>query len=417
MHSAMILGEVASSGVARGPAFVCPCMEQTIVPRRVIREAETQKEMEKLDAAISEAAKELLDLQKTVQKKAGEQEATIFEAQILLLYDLSLREEISTRCLRDKINVEAALDEAIEKLTSLFVRLEDPYFRERAADLRDVGKRLLDILTKCQRSGIPNVPDGSVIVTSELLPSVTAQLDGQTIRGLIAEKGGQTAHATILARALGIPLLIHVSDATKRIRTDDQLIVDGLAGRVFVNPAPAILREYDRLEADLQAHRTALKGLIELPAMTLDGVQIKLCANIGKAADAVAAATLNADGVGLYRTEFVFLVQNHFPSEEEQYQMYRTTAEHLKPREVVTGYWISAAINCFRTFHFHSKAIRRWGVEVHGCCWRIPRFCSPNYAPFSASARPIPFLFFFPWSAAWKTCSRLKRLSRARKRA
>ena len=182
---------------------------------------------------------------------------------------------------------------------------------------------------------IPNVPDGSVIVTSELLPSVTAQLDGQTIRGLIAEKGGQTAHATILARALGIPLLIHVSDASKIIRTDDQLIVDGLAGRVFVNPAPAILREYDRLEADLQAHRTALKGLIELPAMTLDGVQIKLCANIGKAADAVAAATLNADGVGLYRTEFVFLVQDHFPSEEEQYQMYRTTAEHLKPREVV----------------------------------------------------------------------------------
>ena len=335
-HSAMILGEVASSGVARGPAFVCPCMEQTIVPRRVISEAETQKEMEKLDAAISEAEKELLDLQKKVQQKAGTQEANLFEAQILLLHDLSLREEISTRCLRDKINVEAALDEAIEKLTSLFVRLEDPYFRERAADLRDVGKRLLDILTKCQRSGmIPNVPDGSVIVTSELLPSVTAQLDGQTIRGLIAEKGGQTAHATILARALGIPLLIHVSDASKIIRTDDQLIVDGLAGRVFVNPAPAILREYDRLEADLQAHRTALKGLIELPAMTLDGVQIKLCANIGKAADAVAAATLNADGVGLYRTEFVFLVQNHFPSEEEQYQMYRTTAEHLKPREVV----------------------------------------------------------------------------------
>ena len=334
-HSAMILGEVASSGVARGLAFVCACVEPTTVPRRVIHETETQKEMEKLDAAISEAEKELLDLQERVQQKAGKQEANIFEAQILLLHDLSLREEISTRCLTQKINVEAALDEAIEKLTSLFVRLEDPYFRERAADLRDVGKRLLDILTRCQRSEIPNIPDGSVIVTSELLPSVTAQLDGQMIRGLIAEKGGQTAHATILARALGIPLLIRVPDATTIIRTDDRLIVDGLAGRVFINPAPAILREYDRLEADLQAHRSALKGLIELPAMTLDGVQIKLCANIGKSADAVAAATLNADGVGLYRTEFVFLVQDHFPSEEEQYQIYRTTAEHLKPREVV----------------------------------------------------------------------------------
>ena len=295
----------------------------------------------------------------------------------------------------------------------LVFRLEDPYFRERAADLRDVGKRLLDILTKCQRSGIPNIPDGSVIVTSELLPSVTAQLDGQTIRGLIAEKGGQTAHATILARALGIPLLIHVPDATKIIRTDDRLIVDGLAGRVFINPAPAILREYDRLEADLQAHRTALKGLIELPAMTLDGVQIKPCANIGKSADAVAAATLNADGVGLYRTEFVFLVQDHSPSEEEQYQMYRTTAEHLKPREVVIRV---LDIGSDKLLPVLSTSTRSQSVEAHGCCWRIPRSCAPNCVTFFASARPIPFPFFFPWSVAWKTCSRLKRLSRARKR-
>ena len=334
-HPAMILGEVASSGVARGPAFVCAFVEQTTVPRRVINETEIQKEMEKLDTAISEAAKELLDLKEIVQQKAGKQEAKIFETQILLLHDLSLREEISNRCLAERINVEAALDEAIEKLTSLFLRLEDPYFRERAADLRDVGKRLLDILTKSQRLGIANIPDGSVIVTGELFPSATGQLDGQTTRGIIVEKGGQTTHATILARALGIPLLIRVSDATTRIRTGDQLIVDGLAGRVFINPTEAIRREYDRLEADLQAHRTALKGLIELPAMTLDGVRIKLCANIGKSADAVAAATLNVDGVGLYRTEFVFLVQDHFPSEEEQYQMYRTTAEHLKQREVV----------------------------------------------------------------------------------
>ena len=148
-------------------------------------------------------------------------------------------------------------------------------------------------------------------------------------------KGGATAHATILARARRIPLLIHVPEATTRIRPGDQLIVDGLAGRVFINPTPAILREYDRLKADLQAHETALKGLIDLPAVTRDGVPVRLCANIGKSADAVTAAKLNADGVGLYRTEFVFLVQDHFPSEEEQYRMYRTTADRLKPREVV----------------------------------------------------------------------------------
>jgi phosphoenolpyruvate-protein phosphotransferase (PTS system enzyme I) len=333
--SAMIIGEVASSGVARGLAFVCSCAEDMIVPRRTIDASEARLEMERFTDAISVVEKDLLKLQQAVLREIGKSEADIIEAQIALLHDPALREEVATRCVTAKLNLEAAVDEAIAKLTSAFARLEDPYFRERAADLRDIGKRLLDVLLKDQRPGIPIVPDEGILVTTELLPSVMAQLDSQRIRGLVAEKGGQTAHATILARARGIPLLIHVPGATTRIRTGDQLIVDGLAGRVFINPTPAVLREYDRLEADLQAHQTALKDLIDLPAVTRDGVLIKLCANIGKSADAVAAATLNADGVGLYRTEFVFLVQDHFPSEEEQYRMYRTTADRLKPREVV----------------------------------------------------------------------------------
>lgn len=331
----MIIGEVASAGLARGPALVCGCLEDMIVPRRTIDAREALQEMERLDAAISVVERDLLKLQAAVQREIGKPEADIFEAQALLLHDATLREEIRTRCLSGKLNVEAAVDEAVEKLTSMFVRLEDPYFRERAADLRDVGKRLLGALTKDPRPGIPALPDGSILVTAELMPSVMAQLDGQTVRGLVAEKGGQTAHATILARARRIPLLIRVADATKKIQSGDQLIVDGLAGRVFINPTSTVMREYDRLEADLQAHQTALKGLIDLPAMTLDGVPITLCANIGKSADAVAAATLNADGVGLYRTEFVFSVQDDFPSEEEQYRMYRAAADRLKPREVV----------------------------------------------------------------------------------
>ncbi|MCC7326354.1 MAG: phosphoenolpyruvate--protein phosphotransferase [Burkholderiales bacterium] len=331
----MILGEVASSGLARGPAVVCGCAEDTIVPRRTIDAREAPFEMERLDAAISIVERDLKRLQEIVQRDTGKHEADIFEAQVLLLHDVALREEVSTRCLSGKVNVEAAVDGAIEKLASIFARLEDAYFQERAADLRDVGKRLLDALAKGQRPAMPILPDGGILVTTELLPSVIAQLDGQTIRGLVAETGGQTAHATILARARRIPMLIHVPAAAKRIQSGDQLIVDGLAGRVFINPTPAILREYDRLEADLQAHETALKGLLDLPAVTRDGVAIKLCANIGKSADAVVAASLNAEGVGLYRTEFVFLVQDHFPSEEEQYHVYRATAERLKPREVV----------------------------------------------------------------------------------
>jgi phosphoenolpyruvate-protein phosphotransferase (PTS system enzyme I) len=130
-------------------------------------------------------------------------------------------------------------------------------------------------------------------------------------------------------------VLIQTAEATKKIHTGDSLIVDGFSGRVFINPAENIQLEYDRAEADLHAHQAALKDLIARPSMTRDGALVKLCANIGKSADAVAAKALNADGVGLYRTEFVFLVQDHFPSEEEQYQIYLNTANRVQQREVV----------------------------------------------------------------------------------
>ena len=289
-RSIMLFGEVASTGLARGPAFVCGCAKPVVAPRRAIDASETPQELARLDAAISEAEAELLQLQETVQQQVGKAEAEIFGAQILLLYDPTLREAARDLCQTKRINVEAALDEALTTLTTAFIRLEDPYFRERAADLRDVGKRLLEVLAKDQRPAFPSFPEGSVLVTPELLPSVIMQLDSQTVRGVIVEKGGQTAHATILARARGIPSLIHVAAATQTIRTGDPVIVDGLVGRVFIHPTPAIRAEYDRLEADLHAHQTALNGLIDLPAETQDGVAIKLCANIGKSADAVAAA-------------------------------------------------------------------------------------------------------------------------------
>jgi phosphotransferase system enzyme I (PtsI) len=335
MTSTMIFGEVASSGLARGPAFVFKHIEEVAVPRRTIDAGEALLEMKRFDEAIVTVEQDLLRLRDEVLREVGKQEALIFEAQILIAQDPSLRHAVSTACLVDKRNVEAAVEAAFEQSAALFGRLKNPYFRERAADLGEVEKRVLDVLSKRSRDEVPVLPEGGIVVASQLLSSVMAQLDSRTIRGLIVEKGGQTAHATILARARGIPLLIHVTDATKTIRSGDQLIVDGLAGRVFVNPNAVILREYDRLGADLRAHQSALKELIGVPAMTRDGVTIKLSANIGKLADAVVAASLNADSAGLYRTEFVFLAQDRFPSEDEQYRLYRATAERLSPREVV----------------------------------------------------------------------------------
>jgi phosphoenolpyruvate-protein phosphotransferase (PTS system enzyme I) len=331
----MIFGEVAAAGAASGPAFVCVCAAPVVVQRRTIGEDDVPNEMRRFDAAVSEAAQTLQDLQREVEPQVGAHAAEIFATHGMVLHDATFRNEVATVCRTEKVNVEVAVETVIDKFTVLFDRMEGAHSRARAADFRDIGNRLLNILAGHGEGTIPSLPHGSIIVTSDILPSLITQFEHKAIRGLILERGGQTAHAIILARSLGIPALIHVPNATSRIQSGDPLIVDGMAGRVFINPSGAIIREYDKLKDDLQAHRHALQGIIKLPSMTPDGVEIKLGLNAGKVADALAVATLNADGIGLYRTEFMFLVQDRCPSEEEQYQIYRAAAERVKPHEMV----------------------------------------------------------------------------------
>lgn len=331
----MIFGEVASPGLAHGIAVVCDCLDSPPVARRVINESEVAREIERFDAAVAATDNDLIAVGQQAGQKHGQDETAILGTQRAMLLDPLLRETVCTLCTTKKLNVEAALSEAISTLTAAFARLANPYFQERAADLRDVGSRLQRVLTLRERPPLPSFAEGTVLVTRELLPSVIVQLDEKSVCGVVVEQGGQTAHATILARARGIPLLINVPNATKIISSGDPVIVDGLAGRIFLHAPEPIQREYGQLEADQQAHKSTLNDLIPQPAVTTDHVAITLCANIGKVADAVAAASLNADGAGLYRTEFVFLAQDHFPLEDEQYKLYRAAAESLKPREVV----------------------------------------------------------------------------------
>ncbi len=332
---AMILGVAASAGLARGPAFICHCDDAVTVPRRSVAEVDLPQEIEKLDAAIGAADEELSALQKQIQQTSAAAEAAIFSAQAEMLHDPMLRKEIAQRCLRGKINIEAAVSDAAEKLIAAFSAIDDPIFRERSADVRDVAGRVLDHLLHRENTAIRDLPPGSIIVARELLPSVAASLDQSKILGLVAERGGTTAHAVILARSLGIPAVIHAEGAIENIKAGDQLIVDGLAGRVFINPTAEVQREYDRLQVDLDARRNALKGLIDVPAVTSDGVAITLNANVGKVADAAMAAAFGAEGIGLYRTEFAFFAHAQFPTEEQQYQVYRTAADHVRPCNVV----------------------------------------------------------------------------------
>ena len=331
----MIKGMAISRGIALGSAYVVATDAYSIAPKRSVPESEVASELSRLGYALNIAREQLLDLQKTIQKKINPQAGDLFNAQVMLLKDPVFLNQVTTHIKMQCLNVEAALSEVIEQFSKVMGEIQDVYLRERAADVRDLGRRLLSILIQNQKEeGLP-VLEGSIIVAKELLPSSTAQMQIQKISGFITERGGSTSHAAILARSLGTPAITGIPNATSEIKTGDLLIIDGMAGTVFVNPKKSIIQEYERLENAFHSHQDSLKELANLPCRTKDGVTVKLMANIGKMADVEAALLFNADGVGLYRTEFPFLIRTQFPTEGEQYQIMKAAAERLAPRPIV----------------------------------------------------------------------------------
>lgn len=334
MNSGVIRGTAVSTGIARGAAVVLGERGLATAPRRTIAEAEVGGELAKFQAALREATNTLTALQQDVLAKIGRREAAIFDAQILMLRDPAFITEVQTRCTTRHINIEAAVAEVIQRFTQMFGAIDDVYMRERAADVRDVGRRVLDILL-AQHGSASELPAGSILVAPELLPSDTARMNLEAVRGIVTERGGKTSHTAILTRSLGLPAVVGAEGATLRIRNGDTLIVDGTAGSIFINPRASVAQEYERLETQLRAYREELKELVDLPATTLDGVTVRIAANIGKAADAEAAALFHADGVGLYRTEFNFLIRDRCPTADEQLAIYETVAGRLAPQQVV----------------------------------------------------------------------------------
>ena len=330
----MIKGTPVSSGVAHGTAYVLACAHRTAGPRRTIGAEEIEPELERFETARASAEKDLLALKATVSEKIGASEADIFAAQALLLEDPAFRNQISALVRDKRVNAEAALAEVIEKFTRAFDEIPDAYLRERAVDVRDVGRRVLAALLDTRAPETLNIPAGSIVVAEELLPSVTARLEVGSARAFVTERGGKFSHTSILARSLGTPAVVGVTDASTRIKTGDPLIVDGYTGVVFVDPAESVRHEYRRLEGEINAHKQSLRHLVDLPVVTRDGTTIGLLANVSKFADAEAALLYNAGGVGLYRTEFGFAIRGHFPTEDDQFEFLNRAAERFHPRKL-----------------------------------------------------------------------------------
>lgn len=324
-----------SPGIAIGKAAVFDEAGPEEVPEYRIPPSRVDHEISRFKHALNQTKSDLAALIKRIEEDLGPSEADIFRVQVSVLNDPSVRSEVERLIVEEKYNVESALSLTIGKYSKLLASVPDNVLRERATDIRDVGKQVLAKLMFDETLAQWNLDEKVVVVARDLSPAITVRLDRGKILGFVAESLGPTSHAAILARSLEVPAVGAVHDLTGHLSPSDIVVVDGSTGIVFVNPPRKVLDHYRELKSSVDARKRQLAKLVSLPAVTTDGERIRLLANIGKSAEIAAAMRANADGVGLYRTEFPFLSMRQMPSEQEQFVLYREAVERIAPNEVV----------------------------------------------------------------------------------
>lgn len=324
-----IEGIPASAGIAIGQVMhIQECIHDF---SRNIAPDEISKEKERFLAAQQTAETELDALKERTALTVGEHQAEVFAAHKLMVQDPSLLDAVFEDIEANCASAEAAVETATEAIASMFASMDDDYMRERAADIKDIGKRLIRIL----QGKVDDVEYTGILVAQDLLPSDTAGIDFNRVSGFITALGGKTSHSSILARAAGLAAVVGAGNVIEKLVNGDMVIVDGHAGQVMVNPDEAILANYrQRLKAE-QERAAALAELGHLPSVTVDGHHIEVASNIGTPADMKKVLEAGADGVGLFRTEFLFLDKTSVPTEEEQVESYRAVLSAAPDKKIV----------------------------------------------------------------------------------
>ena len=329
----MLNGIIASEGIAIGTAVIHVAQEISL-PDYPVAPENVPGEFARFTEARSETIKQLDSLYNSVLAKLGEEEAEVFEGHMEIADDEALEEEV-LELIESGICAPLAVHKVIENNVSTLLQLDGDYLRERAADFRDVGSRIIKIMLGLSTKGLSNLDDNSIVLANDLTPSDTAQLDLNKVLGFVTEIGGRTSHSAIMARSLEIPALVGCQNACSDIKHGDPLILDAINNRLIANPTPEQLDEAVAVQNQLKADKQALLQYKDTTTVTKDGRHFELCANIGTPKDAEAAVANGADGIGLYRTEFLFMDRSSMPSEQIQFDAYKTVAETMNGKSVI----------------------------------------------------------------------------------
>ena len=332
----ILKGFAVSAGIAIGPAHVVET-GATPVPEYAVTEADVEAERARFAEAVAKARRQIRKLKGkagTLPEAAAEDVGFLLDAHLAMVTDSRLIRGVDRRIAADRINAEAAVQAEIASIAQTFQAMDDPYLAARVSDVREVGTRLIRNLLKNPYRAFSDLPEGTVILAEELTPADTALLDPRRIAGFASVLGGAQGHTAILARSLGLPAVLGTAGLLQGVQTGAPVVVDGIGGLVIVNPTPATLSTYVERQAAIERERTALRRLARLPAVSRDGVVVNLQANLELPREVVAAVENGAQGVGLLRTEFMFMNREDLPDEEEQYRTLRDIVVGMAGRTV-----------------------------------------------------------------------------------
>ena len=326
-------GIAASDGIAIAKVYTLTEPDLTVTKVTV---EDSEKEVSRLDDALAASIKDVELIKETALKNLGEEEAQVFDAHLMVLSDPELIGQVKDSITSNKVNADSALKEVTDMFISIFAGMEDnPYMQERAADIRDVSKRILAHLLGVKIPSPATIKDEVIIVAADLTPSDTAQLNRQYVKAFVTDIGGRTSHSAIMARSLEIPAIVGTKEVTSIAKDGDIIIVDGLSGEVFLNPSEEVVAEYRAKAEAFAAQQAEWEKLKDSKTYTKDGHQVELAANIGTPKDLEGVVNNGAEGVGLYRTEFLYMDSHEMPTEEDQFEAYKAVLEGMNGKPVV----------------------------------------------------------------------------------
>ena len=330
----MISGIPASPGIVFGKALVLK-EEKIVLDMQKIKDSQVDEEIARFYAGREAAVEQLNSIKERAYQSLGEEKAAIFEGHLMILEDEELEEEIIDYLRSNHVNAAVAANVVIDQQVAILSEIDDEYLKERAGDIRDIGNRLIKNILGMHIVDLGEINEEAILVAYDLTPSETAQLNLDKVLGFVTDIGGRTSHTSIMARSLELPAIVGTNNVTELVNTGDFLILDALNNVVYVNPSQEDIQRLKALQAKLADEKAELAKLKDLPALTLDGHRVDVVANIGTIRDIEGAERNGAEGVGLYRTEFLFMDRDQLPTEEEQFIAYKDVVEAMNGNLVI----------------------------------------------------------------------------------